>query len=226
MDPDPATVDLTRIDPAAAGQGRIDPATGAVMHNYSVKSAADALGIAPRTLRRWITAGEVEGAEQVNTRNGPAWRIPRAALEQLRNRTARDVEAVPVIDLEQDRTDQADKTSSSSTTGAELATAGATATGIPWVDVRAMLEATEQRAAAERDHWQRLADSQTGIIAGLRNDLERERDETLRLRVLLAEQAEQVVALSGQLAKFERFHARSTTPISRAQLRALDGGAQ
>ena len=113
---------------------------------------------------------------------------------------------------------------SDNSTSAELATTGATTTGIPWVDLRAMLEATEQRTAAERDHWQRLADSQTGIIAGLRDDLERERDETLRLRVLLAEQSDHVVALSGQVAEFERFHSRSTTPISRAQLRALDGG--
>jgi hypothetical protein len=207
------------------GQSAVTSQGVGIMRRYTLKAVANTLGVHHRTVRRHLASGEIPEAEKVAGHHGETWTIGDKGIAVLRDRLAVTVQAVPVIDLEPIHNDQADKTSSSSTTaGAELATIGTTATGIPWLDVRAMLEATEQRAAAERDHWQRLADSQGGIIAGLRDDLERERDETLRLRILLAEQAEQVVALSGQLAAFERFHSRSTTPISRAQLRALDGG--
>lgn len=67
------------------------------MRSYSVKATAAALGVEPRTVRRWIAAGQVEGAQQVQTPTGPAWTVPLAAVEALRSKVARTVEPVPQL---------------------------------------------------------------------------------------------------------------------------------
>lgn len=69
------------------------------MKSYSVKACADVLGLAPRTLRRWLAAGDVPGAHQVDGKHGAAWRIPADALDALRNRVAVDVDPIPVVEL-------------------------------------------------------------------------------------------------------------------------------
>lgn len=68
-----------------------------MLRSYSVKAAAAALGVEPRTVRRWIAGGQVEGAQQVQTPTGPAWTVPLAAVEALRSRVARTVEPVPQL---------------------------------------------------------------------------------------------------------------------------------
>lgn len=68
------------------------------MEGYSVRATADTLGITPRTLRRWIAAGEVAGAWQEPGKRGPVWRVPQSAMSELRNRVARDAEPIPVIE--------------------------------------------------------------------------------------------------------------------------------
>lgn len=69
-----------------------------MLSTYSVKAAAHALGVDPRTVRRWITAGQAPGAQQVQTPTGPAWTLPLATVEALRSKVARVVELVPQIE--------------------------------------------------------------------------------------------------------------------------------
>lgn len=65
-----------------------------MLQQFSVKAAASSLNVTPRTVRRWIAAGIVQGAHQVDTPSGPAWYLPLAAVEGLRSRVA--IEAQPV----------------------------------------------------------------------------------------------------------------------------------
>ncbi len=69
-----------------------------MLQSYTVKATATALGVDPRTVRRWIAAGQAPGAQQVQTVTGPAWMLPLATVEALRSKVARLVEPVPQVE--------------------------------------------------------------------------------------------------------------------------------
>lgn len=56
--------------------------------NNTIEEAAQAVGCNPRTVRRHLAAGRLPGAFQQRTATGLAWRIPAAALDQLREHLA------------------------------------------------------------------------------------------------------------------------------------------
>ena len=140
------------------------------MREYSVKATADALDIHPRTLRRWIAAGQVKGAYQVKGKVGPVWRIPADALDALRDRVARDVEPIPPIDPVR-CDDHSDATDSDAR---ELAPSDSFAQAVALLDrVQAMSDkAAELATERERKAAGEVADALRQTIADQGNAIE------------------------------------------------------
>ena len=53
--------------------------------SVALSEAADRLGVSLSTVRRWLRAGELDGAHQQRTPNGLAWFVPVATIEQLKS---------------------------------------------------------------------------------------------------------------------------------------------
>jgi len=70
-----------------------------MLRAYTVRATATALGVHPRTVRRWIAGGQAPGAYQTDTTAGPTWMLPLATVEDLRSRVARTVEVIPQVEL-------------------------------------------------------------------------------------------------------------------------------
>jgi len=58
-------------------------ATGDGLVDLTVEDVAGVLGRAPSTIRTWLGAGQLEGYKL----RGREWRVPREALEKLRDET-------------------------------------------------------------------------------------------------------------------------------------------
>lgn len=187
---------------------------------YSVAAVADTLGITPRTLRRWIAAGDVPGAEQVQGRRGPAWRVPAAAIDQLRNRCARDAEPLPVVERAPEvRPVELDDAPVSQPAEQQLAIADSSALLglIEAVQASATVAAERERQASERVSaaWQRTIDDQGDTIAHLRAQLEQAADA-------LQAEREAHALTRGELAQAREWLGLRTRPT--VPLRVVEGG--
>lgn len=199
-----------------------------MLRSYSVKAAAAALGVEPRTVRRWIAAGQVEGAHQVQTPTGPAWTVPLAAVEALRSKVARTVEPVPQLE---DPPVQVEHSPGSAGQPAQLEGQAAKPEGVA-LAVQLDSQAGQLGAALVE-----LATQQAAAIAAQARQVEAARDDSLwwRCEALdLRQQLDQVRAQlaaaqleAAQLRAVVEHHQRPTVPLAhlRAQLRAVEGGA-
>jgi len=188
---------------------------------YSVKASADKLGITPRTLRRWIKAGDGVGAWQEKTKHGDAWRIPADALDQLRNRCAHDVETVPTIERESAEVQPFEDTAPpANETGVQLAPldgAGAMLALIEAVQASTTAAADREREASARETeaWRRTIDDQADTVAHLRQMLELAEQALADERFAHADTRREVSLLRTMLGT----RTRPTVP-----LRVVEGG--
>ena len=195
---------------------------------HSLKAAAHAVGMHPRTLRRWIADGRV-AATKTRGSNGDAWYFDRDQLDRLRTIAARDVEpvadvtpaaAAPRLELDDGHPTAAQ---SGGLVAQPLDLAGLV--GAVAAAVAAERQAAERQAAQQLD---RQAAGHAATIAAMRAQLEGERrraddaaDSTAHARALLDDALALVAELRRQLDATRQATApatRTTQPIDRAAL--------
>ncbi len=154
---------------------------------YTMRQAADLLGVQPKLLRRCAAEGQLPGATSVQGKHGSAtWRIPAEALEQWRSRELAKAEAklelqTPLVAPR--LRSEAEILATYSKSSAPVAQLAQRDHLVPMGVVVELLHAeAEHRRAA-----QRIAEEQAATIAVLRQAMEAERDEVLRLRFELEE---------------------------------------
>ena len=207
------------------------------MRSYSVKATAAALGVEPRTVRRWIAAGQVEGAQQVQTPTGPAWTVPLAAVEALRSRVARTVEPMPQLADPPVQVEHspgfAGPPHAAKPEGVALAVQldsqagqlGAALVALASQQAAAIAAQARQVEAARDDSlWWRCE------ALDLRQQLDQVRAQLAAAQVEAAQLRAQLAQVEGQAAQLRavvEHHQRPTVPLAhlRAQLRAVEGGA-
>ncbi len=168
---------------------------------HSLKAAANAVGMHPRTLRRWIASGKVD-ATKTRGSNGEAWYLDRAQLDHLRTIAAREVE--PVADVmpaaAAPRLELDDGNPTATTSGglvaqpfdlAGLVGAVAAAVGVDRqlqlqaAGFRAQLDAERRRADDAADstaHARALLDDALALVAELRRQIDAARQATTTTR--------------------------------------------
>jgi hypothetical protein len=176
---------------------------------YSLREAADVLGVRPRMLRKWLELGHFPGAVGKGDGEAKAWAIPHEAVTAfLRSSVQRQahLDDVPVV--------------------APMAVSSVAESMVPWHVVQHLL-LTE---AAQRQSWQALAQEHARSLETLRATLDCERDEIVRLRCELVEAREELIELRTRQACVEQSlplewnqHTRATQPISRAAVLQLVG---
>ena len=212
-----------------------------MVRSYSVKATAAALGVEPRTVRRWIAAGQVEGAQQVQTPTGPAWTVPLAAVEALRSRVARTVEPVPQladppVQVEhspgfagppqvEGHAPKPEGVALAVQLDSQAGQLGAALVALASQQAAAIAAQARQVEAARDDSlwWRCEALDLRQQLEQARAKLEAANLEAVQLRAQLA----QVEGQAAQLRAVVERHQRPTVPIAhlRAQLRAVEGGA-
>ena len=200
----------------------------------TLQAAARAVGMHPRTLRRWIASGRVEATKGRGS-NGPAWYFDRAQLDALRTAAARDVE--PVIEaasgapgatvaeqLEPDNAQQL-APASPTTTAQPLDLAGLVAAVASTV-AGARADAAAAAAASYRAQLDAERQAHAAIVAAMRRELDAERrraddaaDATAHARALLEEARALLAAATRPAAA-----TRTTQPLDRGMLRSIAGG--
>ena len=207
----------------------------------TLQAAARAVGMHPRTLRRWIADGRVE-ATKARGRNGQAWFFDRAQLDALRTAAARDVEpvieAANVADVaEQLEPDNAQQLAPATTAAQPLDLAGLVAAVASTV-AGARADAAADTAASYRAQLDAERQAHAAIVAAMRRELDAERrraddaaDATAHARALLedarglvAAQAATIAAMQQRAATTATRSTRSTQPLDRGALRSIAGG--
>lgn len=179
---------------------------------YTAAQVARALSVNPRSVRRWIAAGQVPGARQVDSAAGSTWYVPASSLDQLRSRVAHAAQVVaPVLPVAAPPVDVPD--------GSQLAQVPASADSSGGDVVRALLAHHGAALDALRDQ-----------LAHQRDDALWWRCEALDAQQQLAQVRQQLDAAQLDLAQLRAVvahHQRETVPVGqlRQQLRAIDGGA-
>ena len=149
---------------------------------YSIRQAADLLGVQPKLLRRCVAEGQLPGATAVEGKHGaPSWRLPEEALQAWRQR-----ESAMVAGQSENRSQAA---APRPRTEAEILA--------PFMQVSPQFQEPPMRdhlmpmsvvvellrgEADQRRSAQRIAEEQAATIAVMRQGLEAEREEVLRLR--------------------------------------------
>jgi hypothetical protein len=188
---------------------------------HSLKAAAHAVGMHPRTLRRWIADGKV-AATKTRGSNGEAWYLDRDQLDRLRTIAARDVE--PVADVMPAATParlELDDNSSSTP-----AAPGGALVAQPF-DLAGLVGAVAAAVGVERQ----LQVQAAGFRAQL--DAERRRaddaaDATAHARAMLEDALALIAELRRQIdadrhATTPATTTRATQPIDRAALALVSG---
>ena len=187
-----------------------------MLQSYTVKATAAALGVDPRTVRRWITAGQAPGAQQVQTATGPAWMLPLATVEALRSKVARVVELVPQVE-------PVHRSPQLEAQPAPLA--------VHQLDSQAgQLGAVLTTLRAALDSQATTIAGQLGQVEAAREDALWWRCEALDARQQLDQVRAQLAAAQVELAQLRAVvghHTRATVPLGqlRAQLRVVEAGA-
>lgn len=156
---------------------------------YTIRQAADLLGVQPKVLRRCAAEGQLPGATSGQGKHGGAtWRIPAEALDEWRKRELSKAEAkleseTPLVAHRQRSEAEILANYSNSATFVAQQQPYQRDHLVPMGVVVELLhsEAEHRRAA------QRIAEEQAATIAVLRQAMEAERDEVLRLRFELEE---------------------------------------
>lgn len=155
---------------------------------YSIREAADLLGVQPRTLRRCLLEGKVPGAVQVEGKHGPTWRIPTESLSALRKRAGQQVQQgsseAEIVARHLGPPSEPVPALGHGAQGGPQAPSSV----VPWATLQDLLRAEHARTEAA----QRLAESHASTVAMLRQALEQERDEVLRLRCEVLELRQQL----------------------------------
>ena len=149
---------------------------------YSIRQAADLLGVQPKLLRRCVAEGQLPGATAVEGKHGaPSWRLPEEALQAWRQR-----ESAMAAEQSENRSQAA---APRPRTEAEILA--------PFMQVSPQVQELPMRdhlmpmsvvvellrgEADQRRSAQRIAEEQAATIAVMRQGLETEREEVLRLR--------------------------------------------
>lgn len=158
---------------------------------YSIRQAADLLGVQPKLLRRCVAEGQFPGATAVEGKHGaPSWRIPEEALQQWRAREPSAPGPAP-RDSATPRSEPRDRAMAAPRQRSEAEILA------PFLQPPAPVEHAAPRdhlmpmsvvvellraEADQRRSAQRIAEEQAATIAVLRQGLETEREEVLRLR--------------------------------------------
>lgn len=186
-----------------------------MLQSYTVKATAAALGVDPRTVRRWIATGQAPGAQQVQTATGPAWMLPLATVEALRSKVARVVELVP----------QVEPVHPAAQVEAHQAPAA------PPLAVQ--LDSQAGQLGAILGTLRAALDSQAATIAGQLGQVEAAREDALWWRCEALDARQQLDQVRAQLAAAQveldqlraivGQHSRATVPLGqlRAQLRVV-----
>lgn len=166
---------------------------------YSIRQAADLLDMPAKVIRQLAHDGELTGAVRVASKGGESWRLPPEAVELLRSRKpATPAQARPGVDPAQDYL-------------------------VPMSVVIDLL----QGEADGRRQAQRFADDQSATVAMLRDTLDQERDEILRLRCEIVELRQQLQEAQSGLFRVHRKplatvdHDRPTQPLDMEILRQI-----
>lgn len=187
-----------------------------MLQSYTVKATAAALGVDPRTVRRWITAGQAPGALQVQTSTGPAWMLPLATVEALRSKVARVVELVPQV---------------------EPVHSSPQVEALPAPLTVHQLDSQAGQLGAVLGTLRAALDSQATTIAGQLGQVEAAREDALWWRCEALDARQQLDQVRAQLAAAQvelaqlraivGHHSRATVPLGqlRAQLRVVEAGA-
>lgn len=154
---------------------------------YSIRQAAELLGVQPKVLRRCAAEGQLPGATAAPGKHGsPTWRIPAEALDAWRAREADKADTLaelqtPLVAPRLRSEAEILATYSKSPLPLPLPTQRDHLVPMGVVVELLQSEAEHRRAA------QRIAEEQAATIAVLRQAMEAERDEVLRLRFELEE---------------------------------------
>lgn len=147
---------------------------------YSIRQAADLLGVQPKLLRRCVAEGHLPGATAVEGKHGaPTWRLSDEALQAFRQREAAQAALQPAAAPPPARLrSEAEILAPFLQAGPVAAEAAPRDHLMPMSVVVELLRGeAEQRRSA-----QRIAEEQAATIALLRQGLDAEREEVLRLR--------------------------------------------
>lgn len=187
---------------------------------YTLREAADLLGVRPRQLRKWVDAGHFPGAVAPAESSG-VWSIPHLAVTAFLRDSARRTQVEP--------SSLAPRTESTVTeVVAPTAISISAQTQVPWHVVQHLL-LTEH---AQRQAWQDLSMQHSQSMDVLRATLECERLEIGRLRDEIQDlrnalqDARTEIAKRNQTIPLQDWETatRTTQPISRMSLQAIVGG--
>jgi hypothetical protein len=190
---------------------------------YTVAQAAAAVGCNPRTIRRHLAAGALPGAHQQHTAQGKAWRIPGEALDKLRVHLALDV-SPGAVEVEPPA---AAPPLEHQAHGHQLAPVQLDQAGQLG---QALVALATQQAAAIAAQVQQLEHAREDALwwrceaLDARQQLDQVQGVLEHVRAQLAAVQVEAAQLRAQLEPQAAPSVRVTRPISRAQLRALDGG--
>ncbi len=176
---------------------------------YSIRQAADLIGVQPKVIRRLLGEGRLPGAVRIDAKHGgQTWRISPEALETLRqfsrgaDEEPQDVQAPtavlpPIVRAVQVQT--------AGSAPAQVALSEAEIVARHMAPVAAALNGGQpllgkehlvpmsvvvellRSEADQRRQAQRMAEDQANTVALLRQSIEIDRDEILRLRVEVIE---------------------------------------
>ncbi len=176
---------------------------------YSIRQAADLLNVQPKVIRRLLGEGRLPGAVRVDAKHGgQTWRISPEALDTLRqfsrgeDEEPAEVQAPTAVVLPQFRVSQPQPAEpvavQAAMTEAEIvarhmAPVAAVLNGgqgqLPKEHLVPMSVVVEllRSEADQRRQAQRMAEDQANTVALLRQSIELDRDEILRLRAEVIE---------------------------------------
>ena len=163
---------------------------------YTIRQAADLLDMPPRVIRRLVNDGDVQGAVRAEGKNGETWRLPPEAIDSLRQRRPLAPSAVssfisPVNSALADLAEQRAGRPLGLPAGEHL---------VPMSVVVDLL----QGEADQRRQAQRMNEDQQATVVLLRDALDQERDEVLRLRCEIAELRQQLQEAQSGLFRIQR----------------------
>ncbi len=165
---------------------------------YSIRQAADLLDMPPRVIRRLISDGDLPGVVRTEGKNGDTWRLMPEAIELLRQRRPAATGTLPA----------------SAALAALGESRGHRGAGLPVGDHLVPMSVVVdllQGEADQRRQAQRFADDQQATVALLRDALDQERDEVLRLRCEITELRQQLQEAQSGLFRIQR---RPTPPVA------------
>lgn len=203
---------------------------------YTIRQAADLLGMQPKVLRRCVAEGQLPGATATQGKHGGAtWRIPPEAIEAWRQREALKSAQLP-------EPPQPRLASRLRTEAEILATYSKAAPPTPLAQhaPQALQSAQVEHLvpmgvvvdllhseAENRRSAQRIVEEQAATIAILRQAMEAERDEVLRLRFELADLRQTLQEAQSGLLRVARRQVpqvdqdRETQPLDMEMLRKI-----